>query len=78
VRRISDPAHAIYVRDPDVAQNLNMKAAKAECGGKRFTVAADADGIISFECEGKEMNRHERFKVASKEDWKRYAAHLNQ
>jgi hypothetical protein len=76
VRKKDDPAHTVFVRDPEIAQNLNMQAAKKECSNGRFSVSSDADGAISFRCEGKEMNHNTRFKLASKADWKKYDTYL--
>jgi hypothetical protein len=77
VRRKSDPAHTVFVRDPDLAQNLNMQTAKAKCGAGKFAVRGDASGTFSFLCQGDEMNLSERFKSVSKTEWTRYAAYLN-
>jgi hypothetical protein len=76
VRKRDDPARTVFVRDPEIAQNLNMRAAKGECGNKKFAVSSDRDGMISFLCQGKELNRKERFKSASKGEWKRYDGYL--
>ena len=77
VRKKDDPAHTIFVRDPDIAQNLNMQIAVAQCLGKRFAVSSDATGTFFFSCEGKEIGRDERFRTASKADWRRYDKYLN-
>ena len=76
VRKKIDPAHTIFVRDPELAQNLNMKAAKGECSGKQFFVKRDPDGIISFGCQGKEIDHREKFQTASKAEWKKYDNYL--
>jgi hypothetical protein len=76
VRKKDDPAHTIFVRDPDIAQNLNMQVALAGCVGKRFAVNSDATGTFFFSCEGKEIGRDERFRTASKADWRRYDKYL--
>jgi len=77
VRKQNDPAHTIYVRDPEIAQNLNMKLAKQECGSNQFFVRSDPGGLISFGCKGKEIRHDERFKCATKADWKRFDRYLN-
>ena len=51
VRKTADPAGTIFVRNPDIAQNLNMQVAKRECGNRQFFVRSDPDGIISFGCQ---------------------------
>jgi hypothetical protein len=76
VRKKSDPAHTVFVGFPEIAQNLNMKLAKRECGEKRFGVRADPGGAISFVCQGQEVKSKELFKLASKADWKRYSLYL--
>jgi hypothetical protein len=76
VRKMSDPAHTVFVQNPDIAVNLNMQTAKRACGNKRFAVASDANGTISFLCQGEETERNNRFKAASKADWKKYGAYL--
>lgn len=92
VRRKADKALIIFVRNPDIAQNLQMQMAKRECGGK-FVVHADRGGLISFHCVstetldrrrsglpmdlGEEIRTKERFRAASKADWKRYQGYLN-
>ena len=73
VRKKNDPAQTVFVPDLDIAQNLNMQVARAECGAGRFSVHGYAG---SFECDGKEIAVRQRFKVASKPDWKRYEAYL--
>lgn len=77
VRKKNDPKHMIFVRDRDIAQNLNMQAAKSECVTGRFSVSADREGIISFRCGGSEMAHTERFQVASKAEWNAWAKYLN-
>jgi hypothetical protein len=77
VRKKTDPAHTVFVRDEHSAQNLNMQKAKAACGKGRFAVRSDANGVISFECQGEELKNHETFRAASKVDWKKYATYLN-
>ncbi len=54
-----------------------MQSAKAQCAGKQFAVRADPDGNFSFLCMGKEVDHNERFKSASKSDWKRYSGYLD-
>jgi len=76
VRKKTDPAHTVFVRDPEIAKNLNMQVAKGECGSKQFSVRADRDGMISFGCQGKEIDHRERFQAASKADWKKYERYL--
>ncbi len=77
VRKKSDPAHTILVRDPDIALNLNMQAAKLDCGKNRFSVHTGYAGTFFFACEGKEIARQERFQPGSKTDWKRFDAYLS-
>jgi hypothetical protein len=76
VRKKSDSTHRVFVRDPDIAQSLNMKAAKAACGKGRFAVRADASGLIWFSCDGEEMKHDERFRASPKADWKRYGEYM--
>lgn len=76
VRKKSDPAHAVYVRDPEIAMNLNMQAAKAQCPKGRFFVRSSSPGIISFGCEGKEIPNSERFRDASAAQWKQWDRYL--
>jgi hypothetical protein len=78
VRRKSDSAGAIIVRDPDIALNLNMQAATLACkktGAKSFAVGYDSSGI-SFKCDEKEMDRTNRFRAGSKAEWKKFDAYL--
>ena len=77
VRKKNDPKHMIFARDRDIAQNLNMQAAKSQCVTGRFSVSADREGIISFRCGGPEMAHIERFQVASKAEWTAWAKYLN-
>ena len=77
VRKKSDPKHIIFVKDPDIAQNLDMQIAKAACNGGRFGVRMGADGIVYFVCAGAEMEHNENFKAVSKTDWKKYSAYLD-
>ena len=77
VRRKNDPKHMIFVRDPDIAQNLNMQAARGQCVKGRFAVSADQGGIISFHCDGSEMPHIDRFQVASKAEWTAWSKYLN-
>lgn len=76
VRRKDDPAHTVWVRDSDIAQNLNMRVAQAQCGGKRFGVRLEPNGAMSFVCGEEEMRQRERFKAGSKAQWKKYEAYL--
>jgi hypothetical protein len=92
VRKKQDPAQTILVRDPDIAENLNMQVAKRECN-QRVVVRQDHDGTFSFHCVdpelynrrepghpidlGREISLKQRFRVASKEDWKKYDTYLN-
>ena len=77
VRRKDDPARTVFVHDPDIAQNLNLKVARSKCAGRKFTVSASASGIVTFRCEATEIDNSERFQAASKADWKRYSDYLN-
>ncbi len=76
VRKKSDPAHTVFVHDPEIAQNLNMQTAKRACGTRRFATRSDASGSFSFLCEGEEIERNDRFKAASKADWLKYGTYL--
>jgi hypothetical protein len=77
VRKKSDPSHVVLVRDPEIAQNLNLQAARIECGSQRRVVTTQApSGIASFECPGKEISHDERFRAGSKAEWKKYDAYL--
>lgn len=90
VRKQNDPAHTIFVRNPDVALNLNMQLARRECASKQFFVRRDPDGTYSFGCQEKTQSdferaatasetsppRDQKFKPASKADWKHYQAYL--
>ena len=76
VRRKGDRTGTVYVRDQEIAMNLNMKAAKAECGQGKFFVRSDPHGAISFGCEGKEIRGSERFQPASSAQWKKWATYL--
>jgi hypothetical protein len=75
VRRKNDPAQTVFVKDQDIAQNLNMQIARKTCG-KKFVVRADAQGVISFVCDGRDLNVPARFQAASKSDWKKYQGYL--
>ena len=75
VRKKADPAHSVFVRDPQMAQNMNMQSAKATCVKGRFGVR-EYGGFFSFICDGKEAEYQERFKSASTADWKKYSAYL--
>lgn len=77
VRKKSDPKHIIFVRDRDIAQNLNMQTAKERCTTGRFAVSADREGVISFRCGGSEMASIEKFQTASKAEWMAWAKYLN-
>jgi hypothetical protein len=76
VRKKDDAKHLVFVRDRDIARNLNVKAAKVECGTGRFFVAMDQEGDVSLHCDGKELASG-RFQVASKVEWARYEKYLN-
>jgi hypothetical protein len=77
VRKKDDPKHKIFVRDREIAQNLNMQAARSECVNGRFSVSADQAGIISFRCGGSEVTSIERFQVASKAEWIAWRKYMN-
>ena len=77
VRKKADPAHTVLVRDPDIANNLNMQAAKIACAKGKLSVQADSSGIVSFLCQDKEMEIKARFVIASKADWQKYVKYLN-
>ena len=77
VRRKVDPSHSIYVRDSQLAMNLNMRVAELACQGRRFAVQSDRSGLISFVCQGEEVRMPGRFKVASKSDWRKYGQYLH-
>jgi len=76
VRKKADPAQSVFVRDLQMAQNLNMQTAKAACGKGRFGVR-EYGGAVWFVCDGEETEHGERFRAASKADWKKYAAYLD-
>jgi hypothetical protein len=76
VRRAADPTHTVLVHDPEIAQNLNMKAARSACGKGRFGVRSDPGGIISFVCQDKEMEFKAKFRASSKADWQKYDKYL--
>ncbi len=75
VRRKADPAHIVLVRDLEIAQNLNMQAARSVCGKGKFTVQSDSSAT-SFLCQDKDMELKARFSVASKADWQKYVKYL--
>jgi hypothetical protein len=77
VRKQSDPRHTIFVRDPDIAQNLNMQVAKFQCVKGQFAVSADQTEIISFRCGGSDVATRAGFQVASKADWAAWSKYLN-
>jgi hypothetical protein len=76
VRPKADPTGHVFVRDPDMAQNLNMKAAKSLCTKGRFAVGSDSSGAFWFSCGGQEVRNADRFQVASPADWKRYSSYF--
>jgi len=76
VRKKDDPKHTIFVRDREIAQNLNMQAAKTQCVKGRFAVSGDAGGFI-FRCDGSEIANTDRFQLASKADWTAWSKYLN-
>jgi hypothetical protein len=76
VRKKADPAHTVLVRDPEIAQNLDMQAARIACGKGKFSVRGDPGGNFSFLCQDKEMAYKTRFTVASKADWQKYVKYL--
>lgn len=77
VRKANTPSGPILVRDPDIAQNLNMQIVKRQCLGKRFSVGQRPDGEFYFGCEGRPSDKTDRFQVASKTQWKQYDSYLN-
>lgn len=76
VRKKGDPEHTVFVRDPDIAHNLNMQAAKNACGKKKFAVSSDTSGRISFLCAEEDINPVGRFRVATAADWKKYSDYM--
>jgi hypothetical protein len=76
VRKKNDPKHTIFVRDRDIAQNLNMQTARSECVSGRFSVSADQEGVISFRCGGSEIASAGRFQAASKAEWNAWSKYL--
>jgi len=74
VRKKSDAAKTVWVGEVDIALNLNMQVAKAQCGKGRFAVRGGAS--YSFLCDGEEVRLRDRFQPASKADWKRYQGYL--
>ena len=80
VRKKNDPAQMIWVRDPDIAQNLNMQVAKSKCQGKKFAVYSPHPELatFSFLCDGKEIRQSDKFfKAAPQAEWKKYQKYLN-
>ncbi len=76
VRKKADPSGVIFVRDPEIALNLNMQVARNTCVKKPFSVGADSDGNYYFNCEGQRLDLKDKFRVASKADWKKYDTYL--
>ncbi len=76
VRKKADPKHIVFVSDPAMANNMNMKAAKLQCTG-RFGVSMDGDGTVYFLCSGKHMDLPDRFRTASAADWRKYLKYLD-
>lgn len=75
-RKKPDARGIIYVRHPDIAMNLNMKQAKANCGTGRFGVRADSSGVTSFICNGVEL-RSEKFQANTRAPWAEYNSYLD-
>jgi hypothetical protein len=62
------------VRDPDIARNLNLQAARAECTGGKVSVSMDATGVYDLRCSSKELKTKARFQTTSKTDWAKFEA----
>ena len=70
----SDRSQTVFVRDPDIARNLNLQAARAECAGGKVSVSEDAAGVYDLRCSSKELKTKARFQTASKTDWAKFEA----
>ncbi len=79
VRKKNDPTQTVWVRDPDIAQNLNMKVAKSKCQGKKFAVTSlnPEFPLFGYLCDGKEIRQTDRFRATSQAEWKKYQKYLN-
>jgi hypothetical protein len=77
VRKKADRTQLIFVRNPDIAMNLQMQMAKAQCKTGAFAVRGFGEGSFGFLCDRKEVSVPDRFKAASKADWKKYDTYLD-
>ena len=76
VRKKEDRTHTVWVRDFNIASNLNMQWARTRCQGGRFSTGMTPSGTFYFLCDGKAIDGEDRFKQGSKADWKKWDAHL--
>lgn len=78
-RKKSDRSETVFVRDPNIARNLNLRAAKAQCDGGKVLVTEGATGY-DLSCTTKELSTKAkaRFQTASKSDWARFEAAFRQ
>ncbi|HVW10979.1 MAG TPA: hypothetical protein VHC90_20480 [Bryobacteraceae bacterium] len=78
-RKKSDRSQTVFVRDPDIARNLNLQAARAECTGGKVAVTEEG-GLYDFRCSSKELTTKTkaRFQTASKADWAKFEAAFRQ
>jgi hypothetical protein len=69
-RKKSDRSETVLVRDPDIARNPNLQAARAECTGGKVLVTEEATGY-DLSCTTKELSTKAkaRSQTASKSDW---------
>jgi hypothetical protein len=72
-RKKNDPNHTIYVRNNDIANNLNLQTAKSQCRGK--VMVTEESGIFDMQCGEKRLDTS-RFQAALKSDWLRFEAML--
>jgi hypothetical protein len=73
-RKKSDRSQTVFVRDPEIARNLNLQAARAECKGGKVSVTMDAAGVYGLRCSTAELKNKARFQPASKSDWAKFEA----
>ena len=76
VRKKSDPARHILVREPDIAMNLNLQAARAECPNEKVGVSQNSSGEFGFRCQTKEVHDADRFHAISKAEWAKYTPYM--
>jgi hypothetical protein len=73
-RKKADRSQTVFVRDADIARNLNLQAARAECKGGKVSVSMDASGTYDLRCSTKQLKTQARFQPASKTDWAKFEA----